>query len=734
VVPELEVDEDDAAASDLELDDDVEIELDEEVPDLEGGEPSPAPPAAPTAEADPSQLLAEAGVYLRYSQHDKAVACLEQILDSEPEHRDALIKLGEARRALGEESTAVVLWRRAALCARAEGDEAAFETLCERVRELDAETADALAAEPGPSAAKEGGSEAAEALPELDLTSELEGAVEGASDEAPAAPSVADAAAPSAEEAAAPSAEEAAAPSAEEAAAPSAEEAAATFAEEAAATSADATQAVAPELDVDVDEILESTGSSLGGETGARVEDPQASGPDAEGAFGTGGGSLGGSADTGEVSAEDLEEAEFYYRQGLYDEAEQILKRLLAVAPGHPQVLLRLGEIARSRGESPCSPVADGVDFDTTEEEDASPGVDPAAVPPAPPVDESAAFAEEDEGAADTAAGDDLLSDDTIEDWDAEPATGGAPAGPDELTLQADAALDADSGGDTLGGETAPTLDGMADVVDGVDDATPPQPVAADGEGFDLAAELSGIFDEDPESTAGELTAGGTTQAGFESIFQSFKQGVKETLGEGEHETHYDLGIAYREMGLLEDAINEFRVAMDSSARKLDCLALMGLCALDLGRAGDAVGHLEQALAMPGLDEQRIAGLRFDLGRAFELQGDLDRARSVWEQVLDFDPEFPDLRERLERLGQADESPSLGELDPDLSDTGEVFESFDDLIAEAEADEVGSDGDGEDDPDDPGDGPDDADPGDRSGGDSSGDMGSTQWGRKISYG
>jgi len=663
------------AAPELELDDEIEIELDEEV-----GEAAPAAATVPHAEteADPAQLLAEAGVYLRYSQHDKAVACLEQILEREPTHCEALAKLGEARRALGDAAAAVDLWRRAATGARGAGVRELFDTLCSRIRELDVAAADALASEAAP----------APATPAPDLG---------------AAPEIDLDAAPDIDLETAPAADADASPDAE----------------------------AAPELDldvdvdVDVDEILETTGAEVA---------PAPAADETAGARAPGGGTS-----QGQIAAEDLEEAEFYFRQGLYEEAEQILRRLLAQSPGHPQVLLRLGEIARERGESPSSAMGGEVDFDTTEDTSGEEAAG-SGVPPAPPVDERAAFADDDEAetAAAFDAGEDLLSDDTVEDWDAEPGPEAPPAGPDDRTLQADTAGGAAEEDVSFGDEASDAGLG-ADSLPDLDDTA--AETSAPGEGFDLAAELSSVFDEDPEVAGGEPTTGGTTQAGFESIFQSFKQGVKETLGDGEHETHYDLGIAYREMGLFEDAISEFRVAIESPARQLDCLALMGLCALDLGRAGDAVGHLEQALAMPGLDEARLSGLRFDLGRAFELQGDLGRARAAWEQVLALDADFPEVKERLAGLGQADEMPSLGELDPDLSGDGEVFESFDDLIAEAEADGLGGGGDDDDDPDGPegpGGGPGDPDPDDRDGPDDRGNsadgMSSTQWGRKVSYG
>jgi len=664
-------------APDLDLDDEIEIELDEEievdeavgveVATVESGPPT-AGPEALAADADPAQLLAESGVYLRYSQHEKAVQCLERILEGEPGHLEALAKLGEARHAMGDAEQAIALWKRGADRAREVEDPERFDDFCERIRALDEGSVERVAAAVlAPDLDRE-----PEVDPDLDL--ELEFDTPSGEPELTGELSSLDL------EIDLLDSEPAAAPAEEADAEPSTRE-----------TRAAQSAPDAPSSDRDGEaaagEPVEDAGE-VSGEPSSRFDVP------------TGGVRADGSA-SGEVPAEDLEEAEFYFRQGLLDEAEQILKRLLALEPGHPQVLLRLGEIADSRGESPSQPVVSGVDFDRTEDE-SHPGLATA-------------------------------SDATVEDLAGAPSVGEAPAGPDDETIQVDpddldeieVSFDDEADEATLGGETVPQLADTGDDVS-VQDETDSDP------GFDLAAELEDVFDEDPGRAASDESTGGTTQAGFQSIFQSFKAGVKETLGDGEFETHYDLGIAYREMGLCDDAIGEFASAMASPARKLDCLAMMGLCALDLGRADDAVAHLEQALTTPDLDETRMAGLRFDLGRAFDLKRDWARTRELWEQVKAFDPDYQDVAQRLEELGE-ESSPSLGALDPeDSTGPGEALESFDDLIAEAES--GFEDDEGDDDGDDPDDGPD----GDGHGGpgpdESSSDMGSTQWNRKISYG
>jgi tetratricopeptide (TPR) repeat protein len=208
------------------------------------------------------------------------------------------------------------------------------------------------------------------------------------------------------------------------------------------------------------------------------------------------------------------------------------------------------------------------------------------------------------------------------------------------------------------------------------------EPVSAaeeDGD-FDLAAELSDVFEEDASAHRARSSAG-TEEEGFEQVFAAFKAGVDRELGAGDHEARYDLGIAYKEMGLLDDAIGEFRVAMQDADRRLQSLHMMGVCALDLGRAEDAVAHFEQALAVQDVPEDQQMALRFDLGRAEEARGDRERARAAWEAVVAFDPDFQDVGSRLEALDR--EPPP----EPVSDDSEEAFESFDDLIDESVADE-----------------------------------------------
>jgi tetratricopeptide (TPR) repeat protein len=113
---------------------------------------------------------------------------------------------------------------------------------------------------------------------------------------------------------------------------------------------------------------------------------------------------------------------------------------------------------------------------------------------------------------------------------------------------------------------------------------------------------------------------------------------------------------------------------------------MLGQCALALGRPGDAVAQLEQALALPDLTRQQGLALRFELGRAFEGVGDLERAREAWEAVAELDPLFCDVELHLVRLEELRKSPAPAH-GAAAAAAGD-FESFEDVIAEAAADEI----------------------------------------------
>jgi tetratricopeptide (TPR) repeat protein len=141
-------------------------------------------------------------------------------------------------------------------------------------------------------------------------------------------------------------------------------------------------------------------------------------------------------------------------------------------------------------------------------------------------------------------------------------------------------------------------------------------------------------------------------------IFDQFRSEVGELGADDEDlETHYNLGVAYREMGLIEEAISEFqKVAKGSSKGQafryaMQCCTLLGLAFMEKGQPAIAATWYERALAMPGLDQESILALRYDLGVAQELAGDMAGARKSFSQVYGMNIDYRDVAERLSSLG-----------------------------------------------------------------------------------
>jgi tetratricopeptide (TPR) repeat protein len=124
----------------------------------------------------------------------------------------------------------------------------------------------------------------------------------------------------------------------------------------------------------------------------------------------------------------------------------------------------------------------------------------------------------------------------------------------------------------------------------------------------------------------------------------------------GSPKVHYDLGLAYKEMGLLEDAIQEFQSAVQmlddpaSNPQKILCCSMLANSYLQLGRFTDAIRCAEEGLLIPGQKEFEWKALKYELSSAYEKRGDYAQALAGFNDILERDPEYRDVRARLTQL------------------------------------------------------------------------------------
>jgi pilus assembly protein FimV len=187
----------------------------------------------------------------------------------------------------------------------------------------------------------------------------------------------------------------------------------------------------------------------------------------------------------------------------------------------------------------------------------------------------------------------------------------------------------------------------------GLEEPEPPPPPVEEG-GLDLGAELGGLFGaqsavEEPAPVSGTDLG----DAGLADIFKEFKKGVDKQLGKEDYDTRYNLGIAYKEMGLIDEAIAEFQLAAKDESRLLECSSMLGICFLEKGMAKLAVKWFEKGLTAPDRSEEEYQGLRYDLASALEAAGETDKALHVFTDLFGQDANFRDVATKVRELRAA---------------------------------------------------------------------------------
>jgi tetratricopeptide (TPR) repeat protein len=144
----------------------------------------------------------------------------------------------------------------------------------------------------------------------------------------------------------------------------------------------------------------------------------------------------------------------------------------------------------------------------------------------------------------------------------------------------------------------------------------------------------------------------GDEERDFQEMLSEFKKGIEANVALDDSQAHYDLGIAFKEMGLLDEAISEFQKALRSVEGRLKTAESLGLCFFEKRQFAVAATVLRRALeSEPGGDDAKI-GVLYWLGRCEEEQGNGSVALGYYQRIFSVDIEFQDVRERVKNLAQ----------------------------------------------------------------------------------
>ena len=181
--------------------------------------------------------------------------------------------------------------------------------------------------------------------------------------------------------------------------------------------------------------------------------------------------------------------------------------------------------------------------------------------------------------------------------------------------------------------------------------------ITMDGDFIDLGSMLSDDDEDvplkDTRLRVQDEEPTGDEEQDFQDMLARFKQGIDENIDEADFQSHYDLGVAFKEMGLLDEAIAELQKALRAPEGKQRTSEMLGICFFEKGAYGVAESILRRGLDLPASGDQERLGILYWLGRALEQQGKKADARDLYGRVFAVDIRFLDAEQRVKALAKA---------------------------------------------------------------------------------
>ena len=204
--------------------------------------------------------------------------------------------------------------------------------------------------------------------------------------------------------------------------------------------------------------------------------------------------------------------------------------------------------------------------------------------------------------------------------------------------------------------DNAPARDALANLMP-AEKVVPPKHVepAATARKSDAYVDLGEFImgeesDRDTRMRVEQNAPTGDEQQDFADMLQQFKRGIEENIDDEDSQAHYDLGVAFKEMGLLDEAIGEFQKALRGPDTRLQSAEMLGLCFIEKKQFEVAATVLRRAIESDPSSEQDKVNVLYWLGRCEEEKSRMGEALSYYRRVFAVDIHFEDVGQRIGAL------------------------------------------------------------------------------------
>jgi len=169
--------------------------------------------------------------------------------------------------------------------------------------------------------------------------------------------------------------------------------------------------------------------------------------------------------------------------------------------------------------------------------------------------------------------------------------------------------------------------------------------------------DLSGRIGEELKSIQGicrRQLRGDTAEVERElsEIVATFKKNVKEKIEKKDTESHFNLGIAYLEQGLLDEAIEELELACQDQKKTIDCYSIISHCYKKKKEYKRAVEWLERALDVSKKGTGQYFGLKYELASLYKVMKEKQKALNLFKEIKKWNPKYRDTMDKIEELNK----------------------------------------------------------------------------------
>ncbi len=150
-----------------------------------------------------------------------------------------------------------------------------------------------------------------------------------------------------------------------------------------------------------------------------------------------------------------------------------------------------------------------------------------------------------------------------------------------------------------------------------------------------------------------------SAETDLQDIFEELREDTSTLQPIKDFETHYSLGLAYKDMDLLDDAIGEFQRAFrmagleDLKGDYIQCCNMLGVCFKRKQMTKVAIQWFERGLKIPNRPEDEYQALRYEIGLCYEELGEPDKALDVYMEVYGIDVSYREVARKIKELQAA---------------------------------------------------------------------------------